>query len=310
MLRIQARGALRLVLHRDLGVRAAVARRVSQPAPVANALALVLAATLALVLAPEYGADGAAVATVVGEGGLAVALGVLLMCAQEGPPCRSRDAAARCSSPQRSRCAVLLVPGLPDARRSRSWPASCTSSWSSSCGPFRDEVWDALRRPGARRGDTRPRRPRPPGQPLGAATVGAPPGSLRGRVLSSRGATSSTPRTCRSARSGSARAGTCFRGGGSGDIAMGFLGDRYRDVDEEFARADVVHAAELSFWFSGEAARLKSRARATSSFSRSGRRSRSCRHLPKPLRPPLSRADAGRGATCSCRRPSERARHC
>jgi glycosyltransferase involved in cell wall biosynthesis len=44
-----------------------------------------------------------------------------------------------------------------------------------------------------------------------------------------------------------------------GDVAMGLAGDRYRDADDELARADVVHAAELSFWFSGEAARLKSR---------------------------------------------------
>ena len=50
-----------------------------------------------------------------------------------------------------------------------------------------------------------------------------------------------------------------FPRGRIGDIVMGFAGDRYRDADEEFARADVVHAAELSFWFSDEAARLRSR---------------------------------------------------
>jgi glycosyltransferase involved in cell wall biosynthesis len=44
-----------------------------------------------------------------------------------------------------------------------------------------------------------------------------------------------------------------------GDVAMGLMGDRYRSADDEFARADVVHAAELSFWFAGEAARLKRR---------------------------------------------------
>jgi glycosyltransferase involved in cell wall biosynthesis len=44
-----------------------------------------------------------------------------------------------------------------------------------------------------------------------------------------------------------------------GDVAMGVAGDRYRDAEDEFAGADVVHAAELSFWFSDEAARLKSR---------------------------------------------------
>jgi glycosyltransferase involved in cell wall biosynthesis len=46
-----------------------------------------------------------------------------------------------------------------------------------------------------------------------------------------------------------------------GDIAMGLFGDRYRDADDALARADIVHAAELSFWFAGEAARLKSRYR-------------------------------------------------
>ena len=44
-----------------------------------------------------------------------------------------------------------------------------------------------------------------------------------------------------------------------GDVAMGVAGDRYRNADAEFARADVVHAAELSFWFADEAARLKER---------------------------------------------------
>ena len=44
-----------------------------------------------------------------------------------------------------------------------------------------------------------------------------------------------------------------------GDVAMGVFGDRYRGADEELAGADVVHAAELSFWFAGEAARLKRR---------------------------------------------------
>jgi glycosyltransferase involved in cell wall biosynthesis len=50
-------------------------------------------------------------------------------------------------------------------------------------------------------------------------------------------------------------------GGRLGDVAMGLVGDRYRDIEHDFARADVVHAAELSFWFAGEAARLKSRHR-------------------------------------------------
>jgi hypothetical protein len=42
-----------------------------------------------------------------------------------------------------------------------------------------------------------------------------------------------------------------------GDVAMGVFGDRYFSVNLELAEADIVHAAELSFWFSGEMARLK-----------------------------------------------------
>jgi glycosyltransferase involved in cell wall biosynthesis len=42
-----------------------------------------------------------------------------------------------------------------------------------------------------------------------------------------------------------------------GDLAMGVSGDRYLGVDEHVAGADIVHAAELSFWFAAEAARLK-----------------------------------------------------
>jgi glycosyltransferase involved in cell wall biosynthesis len=38
---------------------------------------------------------------------------------------------------------------------------------------------------------------------------------------------------------------------------MGLFGDRYLKPDEELEGADVVHAAELSFWFAGEMARLK-----------------------------------------------------
>ena len=44
-----------------------------------------------------------------------------------------------------------------------------------------------------------------------------------------------------------------------GDLAMGVSGDRYLGLDEELAGVDVVHGAELSFWFSAEAARLKRR---------------------------------------------------
>jgi glycosyltransferase involved in cell wall biosynthesis len=42
-----------------------------------------------------------------------------------------------------------------------------------------------------------------------------------------------------------------------GDVAMGLFGDRYVNPDAELGGADVVHAAELSFWFAGEMARLK-----------------------------------------------------
>jgi glycosyltransferase involved in cell wall biosynthesis len=42
-----------------------------------------------------------------------------------------------------------------------------------------------------------------------------------------------------------------------GDVAMGLVGDRYLGADEELAGADIVHAAELSFWFAGELARRK-----------------------------------------------------
>jgi glycosyltransferase involved in cell wall biosynthesis len=48
-----------------------------------------------------------------------------------------------------------------------------------------------------------------------------------------------------------------FPRGRLGDVAMGLFGDRYLRADEELAGADIVHAAELSFWFAGEAARRK-----------------------------------------------------
>ena len=44
-----------------------------------------------------------------------------------------------------------------------------------------------------------------------------------------------------------------------GDVVAGAVGDRYLGIEDELARADIVHASELSFWFAGEAARLKSR---------------------------------------------------
>jgi glycosyltransferase involved in cell wall biosynthesis len=42
-----------------------------------------------------------------------------------------------------------------------------------------------------------------------------------------------------------------------GDMAMGVVRDRYLSADDDLARADIVHAAELSFWFAGEMARRK-----------------------------------------------------
>jgi glycosyltransferase involved in cell wall biosynthesis len=42
-----------------------------------------------------------------------------------------------------------------------------------------------------------------------------------------------------------------------GDILAGLTGDRYFNLDQVLHGADIVHAAELSFWFAGEAARLK-----------------------------------------------------
>jgi glycosyltransferase involved in cell wall biosynthesis len=45
--------------------------------------------------------------------------------------------------------------------------------------------------------------------------------------------------------------------GTAGDVVAGVLGERYLGIDEELARADVVHASELSFWFAAEAAKRK-----------------------------------------------------
>ena len=46
-----------------------------------------------------------------------------------------------------------------------------------------------------------------------------------------------------------------------GELSAGVLGDRYLSAAEAFAGADVVHAAELSFWFSADAARRRPGAR-------------------------------------------------
>jgi glycosyltransferase involved in cell wall biosynthesis len=46
-----------------------------------------------------------------------------------------------------------------------------------------------------------------------------------------------------------------------GDITAALVGDRYFSLDDALADADLVHAAELSFWFTAEAARLREKHR-------------------------------------------------
>jgi glycosyltransferase involved in cell wall biosynthesis len=46
-----------------------------------------------------------------------------------------------------------------------------------------------------------------------------------------------------------------------GEVATGVLGDRYLSAKDAFAAADVVHAEELSYWFSADAARRRSSGR-------------------------------------------------
>jgi glycosyltransferase involved in cell wall biosynthesis len=46
-----------------------------------------------------------------------------------------------------------------------------------------------------------------------------------------------------------------------GELSAGVLGDRYLSAEEAFAGADIVHAAELSFWFAADAARRRRRNR-------------------------------------------------
>jgi glycosyltransferase involved in cell wall biosynthesis len=46
-----------------------------------------------------------------------------------------------------------------------------------------------------------------------------------------------------------------------GDLAALALGDRYLSADEAFAWADIVHAEELSYWFSADAARRRATGR-------------------------------------------------
>jgi glycosyltransferase involved in cell wall biosynthesis len=50
-----------------------------------------------------------------------------------------------------------------------------------------------------------------------------------------------------------------FPSGSSAELLTALIGDRYLSTQDAFARADIVHAAELSFWFAAEAARRKRR---------------------------------------------------
>ncbi len=47
--------------------------------------------------------------------------------------------------------------------------------------------------------------------------------------------------------------------GVAGEVGAHLLGDRYLSAEQAFARADIVHAEELSFWFAAEAAKRKRR---------------------------------------------------
>jgi glycosyltransferase involved in cell wall biosynthesis len=42
-----------------------------------------------------------------------------------------------------------------------------------------------------------------------------------------------------------------------GDLATGLTGDRYLGIDDELARADIVHAEEISYWYAAHPARRK-----------------------------------------------------
>lgn len=44
-----------------------------------------------------------------------------------------------------------------------------------------------------------------------------------------------------------------------GELSAMALGDRYLSAEDAFAQADIVHAAELSFWFAADAARRRRR---------------------------------------------------
>jgi glycosyltransferase involved in cell wall biosynthesis len=50
-----------------------------------------------------------------------------------------------------------------------------------------------------------------------------------------------------------------FPRGPLGELSAGLVGDRYLSADQAFGEADIVHAAELSFWFAAEAAKRRPR---------------------------------------------------
>ena len=80
---------------------------------VANAIGLVLSAAFALLLAPDHGAQGAAVATVVGESALALALGVLLM-ARRRDLRVELDVLPKVAVATAVGAAAVLIPSLPE----------------------------------------------------------------------------------------------------------------------------------------------------------------------------------------------------
>lgn len=113
---------------------------------VANALALALAAGLTLPLAPEYGANGAAVATLVGELGLAIALGVQLMWSREDLRVEL-DILPRVLLATVLATVIVFIPGVPDVVDI----IVATIVYVAAAVAFRAvpvEVWVALRQRG------------------------------------------------------------------------------------------------------------------------------------------------------------------
>jgi O-antigen/teichoic acid export membrane protein len=111
---------------------------------VANLLALLLAGGLAFALAPEYGADGAAVATLVGELGLALALGAQLMWPREDLRVDLKFL-PRVAVAALLAASVLLVPGLPDSL-DLVVAAAVYLAVALLLKAVPEEVWVALRR--------------------------------------------------------------------------------------------------------------------------------------------------------------------